>query len=162
VGRLVVRRTSCSRCNEEVGPGAAWCPHCGRDLTEHSPVETSHYVRPERERRFVAVGRALRTGTLGAVVFSGLDLVLFSAAPRAGLLVWTFTMVGVLFALTEFIVPAGPAVHGPQSELSPFSGRHSARRDAWALPSPIQALVVAAPLVCAIAGVALLEGLVYA
>ncbi len=160
VSRLVVRSTTCSRCKEEVGPGATWCPHCGRDFTEHSPVEALRPLQFDRDRRIGAVGHALGIGALAGLLFVTVDVTLFAAAFRAGLLVWIFTMLAVLFALSEFVVPASPAVHARQSELSPLSRSRSGDGDSWALPSPIQALVVTTPIVAGITAVAFVEGLV--
>lgn len=106
------------------------------------------------------MGRALRIGGFGAIIFIALDVLLFSTAPRVGLCVWAFTMVAVLFALTEFVVPASPAVRSPQSETSLFAARYARSQEEWSLPSPIEALVVSTPFFGAIAAIALFEGLV--
>jgi hypothetical protein len=69
-------------------------------------------------------------------------------------------MVAVLFALSEFVVPASPAAQSPQGEMSLFTERRAGRQEVWSLPSPIQALIVSAPFVAAIAAIAFFEGLV--
>lgn len=158
--RLVTRSISCSRCKQEVGPGAPWCPHCGRDLTEHSPLEVSRPIALERDHSVGAVGRALGVAALGSGLFVAIDVVLFATAPRVGLWIWAFVMVAVLFALSEILVPAGPAIRSQQGHL-PMSAGGAARGDGVrTLPSPVQALVVSAPFVTGIAVVAFLERLV--
>lgn len=79
---MVITTILCSRCREEVAPGAPWCPHCGYDMTAHGAIELNQTLASETGGGLLLPLDCLLHGIGAALTFGILQLALLAVAPR--------------------------------------------------------------------------------
>ena len=149
---------SCPRCHDEVGFGAPYCPHCGRDMMEHTPVERKKKTKPDTRLWAVAILDAAIIGVGAAVAFALIDAGLFAYNFRWGFGVWTASLVILVFAMSEHVIPSSTENLRPGHAFGGRSGTVLIHTRTWVPPSPVRALIIESQLLLAIGIVALLEG----
>ncbi len=133
----------CPRCEEEVAQGAPWCPHCGRDMTVYSPVETVRRVELERLQPGRFDPRLAWIGIVAAAVVAAVEAVLLSIRPLAALCVGSAVMLVILFVLVEIILPEGaPAYGGHGGGSTQTAGARSSALGALAVVLPSLAVLI--------------------
>lgn len=62
------KQYTCARCQEEVAPGAVWCPHCGFDMSSDGSLERRRRLRGGWTSAFDHAARKLAWGVGGAAL----------------------------------------------------------------------------------------------
>ena len=96
---LRTKQFACTRCAEEVAPGAVWCPHCGYDMTITGPLVRRGTIPKAWHQSFEDAGQRFVWGCLAAVI----ALVVFLAlSATSGFRGWVFGGIAFILALLFF------------------------------------------------------------